>query len=376
MANNIVRSGYSPGDTKAAKGVAVLLMLVHHLYAFPERLPGGALRNAFSAFGVPLPTILGDFGKICVSIFFFLGGYGLWLSSQRDGFDLLGKVKKLYFTYWEYVTVFIAIGFAFFAHQGVYNSMPILCETFDRFTWGELIQNLLGISSSYNGTWWFFESYVIALLLFPTISPLFNKRSFASGFARVAIASILITNIVPAVGQLEVLGKLRENPIYSLFIQQTAVPWVACFWLGSVFAEHDGLVHLRERLFSSKHSEGMKAVYAFGGLAVVVYLRQFWVDEDFDIFYVPIFLVCLKVLFDYVPFAQKAFLELGKISTGVWLIHGFLIYRFGLTAQLIVASRWCVPALVVLLASSIASVLVVDWLWKEIRHLISMLNNQ
>ena len=76
VSSTSIRS-YTRVDTKSAKGVAVLLMLVHHLYAFPQYVPGGSLRSVITAFGVPLPMILGEFGKICVSIFFFLGGYGM-----------------------------------------------------------------------------------------------------------------------------------------------------------------------------------------------------------------------------------------------------------------------------------------------------------
>ena len=67
---------FSRQDTKALKGVAILLMLMHHLLAFPDRLPI-KYQYAVSAAALKQLTTVGSFGKICVYIFMFLGGLGL-----------------------------------------------------------------------------------------------------------------------------------------------------------------------------------------------------------------------------------------------------------------------------------------------------------
>ena len=78
MQNTINRSAaFTRQDTKAIKGIAVLLMLFHHLAGFPDRVP-----ETFAGFRSLLPGFieggyLTDFAgsaKICVSLFFFLGG--------------------------------------------------------------------------------------------------------------------------------------------------------------------------------------------------------------------------------------------------------------------------------------------------------------
>lgn len=57
-------------DTKAIKGIAIILMLIHHLWAFPDRLVGGELKCLVSVMGQDSIILLGCFGKICVSLFF------------------------------------------------------------------------------------------------------------------------------------------------------------------------------------------------------------------------------------------------------------------------------------------------------------------
>lgn len=67
-------------DTKVIKGVAVLLMLMHHLFYFPDNRPYSMpeVRQTLPNFmGQGLETMLGIFGVICVPIFFFLAGVRL-----------------------------------------------------------------------------------------------------------------------------------------------------------------------------------------------------------------------------------------------------------------------------------------------------------
>lgn len=76
-------------DTKLVKGFAILLMLYHHLFAFPNRIQdGSSYISLFSVLGIDSAELLGLFGKMCVALFLFLGGYGTWVSYQA-------KRKKL-----------------------------------------------------------------------------------------------------------------------------------------------------------------------------------------------------------------------------------------------------------------------------------------
>lgn len=109
-------------DTKVIKGVAVLLMLMHHLFYFPDNRPYSMpeVRQTLPNFmGQGLETMLGIFGVICVPIFFFLAGYGLYLQTRRDGFRLEKRILAVYTQYWKIFFIFIPIGFLFSATRAI-----------------------------------------------------------------------------------------------------------------------------------------------------------------------------------------------------------------------------------------------------------------
>lgn len=56
-------------DTKKLKGIAILLMLAHHLYTFADRIPYEMhIATSIHISGQELTVIIGLFGKICVSL--------------------------------------------------------------------------------------------------------------------------------------------------------------------------------------------------------------------------------------------------------------------------------------------------------------------
>ena len=80
-------------DTKIIKGIAIILMLYHHLFAFPERINETYI-SLFSIHQKTISFLIGDFGKLCVAIFIFLGGYGTYITykEKKEGF-IRNKIK-------------------------------------------------------------------------------------------------------------------------------------------------------------------------------------------------------------------------------------------------------------------------------------------
>jgi peptidoglycan/LPS O-acetylase OafA/YrhL len=77
-------------------------MFAHHLYAFNDRFLNG---NSYVPF-IPFfnaELYIGRLGSICVSMFLFLSGYGLflgWVRSQQSSIRYsLAKLKDFYLTY-------------------------------------------------------------------------------------------------------------------------------------------------------------------------------------------------------------------------------------------------------------------------------------
>ena len=114
--------------TNIAKGLAILLMLSHHLYSFHDRLLNG---NYYIPLIPSFDTELyiGNFGNVCISMFLFLSGYGMFLGyshSNKSSLQYsLGKLKDFYLTYWIYFLIFVPIGLIFFKDETLWNSNEI-----------------------------------------------------------------------------------------------------------------------------------------------------------------------------------------------------------------------------------------------------------
>ncbi len=117
---------FTSSDTKKIKGIAIILMLIHHLWTFPERLVGGELNHLFNIFGDSSIFIIGSFGQICVSIFFFLGGYGIYMQSKKRNFNILNNLKKLYIAYWKVFIIFIPITPLFFIIEALKDKFVLI----------------------------------------------------------------------------------------------------------------------------------------------------------------------------------------------------------------------------------------------------------
>lgn len=154
-----ISTSLSRQDTGALKGIAIIAMLFHHIYAFPP-----ADIEPYHG----LLAFLGTIGKVCVSIFLFCSAYGL--SQQYNGTDtivdslkfVLKRLVKFYLNYWVIFLIFVPISVFVF-------SRPLTAAYGETTIWKALCRDLLGLQgfSSYNVTWWFNELIIKFYILFP-----------------------------------------------------------------------------------------------------------------------------------------------------------------------------------------------------------------
>lgn len=156
------------------KGMAVLMMIMHHLWAFPERIPGLALSN--------LEIQIGSAAKICVSIFMFLSGYGLYYTfSKKGSIRVWHRFWNIYKRFWQVFFIFVPIGFLFL-------SKP--------FSIQEFLQNLFCLKFSYNHEWWFLGTYIELLIVLPVVLLTDKKKCFPYFVVGSAILLRSLSNIV------------------------------------------------------------------------------------------------------------------------------------------------------------------------------------
>lgn len=356
-------------NTKQVKGIAVLLMLAHHLYTFPDRIPYGLeVATKYYISGRELTTIIGSFGQICVSLYMFLGGYGLYASCQSDlrgGYlpsDTLARhIIKLYQAYWKVFVIFIPIGFLFFGSQIQYCEAD-LCSRFAVFHFQELISTFTAYGNAYNGEWWFFKAYLFALFEGLVFIELFrDKKNAYSETAAVVIWHIMIACLCPILASIEGWGRLASDPWYtSLF---TICDYASVFLIGIVFAKYDVFLAW-DRLF-----QGMAKLERFVLSVIVcgfcVYVRVFVTPRSYDLLIVPIFVFAVVNIVLLLPFLGKWLTFLGKNSTNMWLIHSFFCYYFYGFVKIVYGSRNAVISFIVLVGMSLGAGVLVDIFWNR-----------
>lgn len=157
MGKEINRSVVLTKDySEMIKGVAVLMMILHHVWGFPEKIPDLPLSH--------LEVKIGAAGKICVSIFMFLSGYGLYYTFGKKGtIRVWNRVCNIYKRFWQVFLIFVPVGFIFL-------SKPFALQ--------EFLANLFCLEFSYNHEWWFLGTYRELLLVLPIVLLVHQKKCF------------------------------------------------------------------------------------------------------------------------------------------------------------------------------------------------------
>lgn len=65
--------------SKSIKFIAVCLMITYHLFAFPARIVEVSYNSLFEIGGQTIEFYISRAGGICVGMFTFLSGYGLYI---------------------------------------------------------------------------------------------------------------------------------------------------------------------------------------------------------------------------------------------------------------------------------------------------------
>lgn len=359
------RIHFSRNDTKAIKGIAIVLMLMHHLWTFSERIPleYTILTPVFSFTlnGKEVFTAFGEFGKICVSMFMFLGGYALYkqCTVEKIGFSLEQKIIKIYSSYWRVFFIYIPMGFLFFSQQVQCTEAPYH-NKYTEFNLNKFILNFIGVSSSYNDEWWFLFPYIIVTILGYICIELIKekkKKSFYTESLLVVCLTIFIVKILPTIGILEIFKNLKSDILFkNIFLWH---PATCAFFMGIIMARHNWFEE-KINAISNRYSKIVQCVISTVGMLIVFYLRTFNYGIYLDIFFAPLFsLFCLMILKNC-KVLYIMFVFLGKHSTNIWLIHSFYCYYFTSITKVIYCSRNAIIDLGVLLSFSLVSSIMIE----------------
>lgn len=161
-------------DTNVLKGIALLMLLFHHLFYVQKGLYDDIQLTSTHA----LVQDIGIWCKICVAIFVFLSGYGLTIGAMKsNGITNLKhfywhRFTKLLMNYWFIWLVFVPISVFVFGRTftDVYQTHIIPKLLLDFFG----VINCMGWYG-YNATWWFYSCIIVLYLCFPFLCRLQEK---------------------------------------------------------------------------------------------------------------------------------------------------------------------------------------------------------
>lgn len=321
--------------TGAIKGIALVLMFVHHMFAFPDFLmdPGMYPNLTEAAAILCLPT------EMCVSIFAFLTGYFYAFCKTRTLRYSLRKVTDLYVSYWAVYLPMLAF------------AVLTDCSSFSKFVFAVEFTALRRELMIFN---WYVLFYVFTMLLLPLLT---RSREHTPA------EDILLVLVLPAAVS-SVLSRMNLSGfLYDSVVNiRNWFPTVAC---GYLFGKYDLFVRFFDRISDRVQKKPLRILLWTVLFWTALAGRYFWqflhigtleirggmytVLFPADIVLAPVFVYCAARLLQLLRgcFLFPLLEKLGHYSLLMWFIHCAYYNACGVLLQPIV--YWPkVPVLVVI----------------------------
>lgn len=343
---------FNKEDSTALKGIAIIIMMWHHCF-LPGRFED--FQIIFSPLSDALATDLARYLKICVSIFCYISGYGLFLALDRY-YDkkrsyrpwIISRLIKTMSGYWFVMVLAWIICFIINRRTYVFyfSKSGKLEGLFYMFLDATGLSNLFG-RDFFCGTWWYMNAAILFIIIAPFVYQVLNQYGL-----------LLIAVIVMAVPRL--IGVNEVTSLNSFFL---------AFCLGMWLAKVSAFDYINKTRFF-KSSRKLCQVIEFCGLfclLVITYrlflvlpLNTYW-DVLRGILPLPFLFISVKYVIR-IPLVRTVLLFLGKHSMNIFLIHTF--FRVYYTSDFIYGLKNAYLIVVVLLGISIICSVVVEYLKK------------
>ena len=290
-------------DTQKAKGVAIIGMVMLHLFCRLGDLP----YTPWLWIGeTPLIYYLGLFVDFCVPIYCFCSGYAHYLLKEKHKTDYnkatAQKLLRFLSQYWLVVILFSAVGLLTGNGAVIPGSLS------------EFLGNLLLYRLSYNGAWWFVITYIFLSVLSPVLFKITQKLNpilllLLSGF--LYFTSYLFRFQVPIT---------LSNAVLNWIWQQLIL-------LGtSQFAYMIGMVSRKAQWVSKLRAICQRKTICSVCLLLVLLAAFVGHCVVQSLIVAPItalaVLLCLSGI-KLPACVDRILLLMGKHSTNIWLVHMF-----------------------------------------------------
>lgn len=293
------------------KGVAVMLLLLHHLMWQKIILP-------IDLFNTNLFELVTPLTKVCVDIFTILSGYGMYVSYKAREQSIVkfteNHLKKIFISYW-YIYV-PALFLSFLLHKdgnpvdiygtGIKGGVCFLLDAVG-------LRNVFGELPTLNNTWWYLEVTIVCYIFFPLFILLLNKRLIMIG--------TLVITFIPII--LYTVCFYTKGVILST---DRAIFYIFPFLVGMCMAKSNILKKIVKLCIEK--SKLLVGTIMIAVLLVCMLLRtQITVLADI-IYAIVVISFCIYI---YV-YAQNNIVKcvccMGRHSMNIFFVHSFIYYYF------------------------------------------------
>ena len=366
-------SAFSKNDSLCLKGLAIFLLMCIHCFGAEKRFAGFEFN--FWPLGQDLYVDLAYYCKICVSIFAFISGYGLYLSAKGKANDITQSnkwvtsriIKTLNGFWFVYVVCFIALFCANLLIDSRYLQDGMVRGAVYAFL------DFLGVAGLFgtpmlNASWWYMSAAVVYVALMPLLVRWTDKLGWFS----------LLTVIVMIPRVLFNSDFFGATNIYSFILP---------VYFGALFARFE-IFEAIEKIKVSKNKVVNNILLFVIGVFLVLVSIYVWIRVPFSVLWeyhfgvAPLFVIvfCNRFIFrdggHIFKVIRVVFSFLGKHSMNVYIFHSFL--RVFFLKDFIYSLKYPTLTIVTLLAISLVISVILELIKKLIRYnkFIDFLHNK
>lgn len=355
---------FTKEHTMQMKGIAIIILLFHHCFLNAQRwatVPYEKLATtkgwgyypiSFAPFSSHTIQYLASFSKICVAMFVFMTGYGMWVSyeSQKKKTTMSNYIKKRMVTLMTgfliifVVTEILAIPTGRFIEVYGHDFHSVVYMIIDALGLAKLLGTPL-----FCLTWWYMSLAIVLIMIFPFVHSIMEKYQWV-----VVVASIIVPRAC---------GFGQSTDLFRYLLAYT---------LGMYFAQHDLLARIKEK-FMKQNVAGklLSLIVSLIGLAVIIKCRQNawigWKYLDFWDGFAAMYMIVISYIYILNgKWIVKGLGFLGKHSMNIFLIHSF--YRDVFFHEFTYSFYYAWLDYIVLMAISLVTSIVLEWFKKLIRY--------
>ncbi len=278
--------------SKIIKMIAIMMMIFLHCFMNESNYV-----SLTKPFGFSIEKIISNACGICVGIFTFLSGYGLYITigNEKNTCGRLTRIKNILYHYWFIFLIFIPIG--------------VLLGKYE-FNVKRIILNFFLIQSNYNYEWWYMTFYIIMLAVYPFCLKIIEKKWNIIVSFFLMILGMGMVKFAEIFSQVQIIYRIID----IVFI------WQFLFVLGMYFSKY--------KIFDKfNYLKNKKMVV----LSLFVLMISLFIIADIPVIgeiykmlsVVPI-IYCLSLLIT----ENTILLKLSKYCTDIWLTHTFITTYF------------------------------------------------